>query len=488
MATLAQIYNQTLSASSETTPIEADNVVNVRGTYGKLRHRGNLSPNNPYRSQLALASTNADRDALFELAVKWEADRSQDEWQLEQNRQILEEQRSYDDPTARIARERRAGINSDIAGGTSAGSSGGSSSMPYQAPDSDVTDSNARFFNVYDNVSSVTSAIGTTIDFIKTASSLVSGFTLLPSQLRISNAQADLAEGTLDAAQSLARSQASSAELSALNDRIDFVGRLSSFVQPNSDESTVRNLFSSLGVPAENMDSVYGLYNHYKNSDSMQSEYNERQLRRKDTEARNMSYTSTLLQGIYQNEAEAKNLRAQSDYFIQQINNAINGELAKDSNITAAQEKVTNELLSSRDKSQLERKTISRNIEAFDNYIRYIKTTIKASKAHQQQILGDKKFTDLSAEKQALVMKENLRQWALFTCGSDSVQQAISILNGYIIDRYNTNANFGGNAVPSPILTSSDFINTFFGTGSEEEGLLTKLFNGSIDVALKSIK
>lgn len=463
---------------------EITDVTNVIGSGGGLRHRGSFSPDNPYLPQLSLAVKNQDKDALYEMAIKWEAQRSQDQWQLDVNRDILEEQRAYDDPSARIARDRRAGINPDLSGTSSGSSSGGSTSIPYTAPDSPDIANTTRFSNQYDNIAQVLSTIQTVTSVAESAGRLVSMFSLLPSQLRISNAQADLAEGTLDSAKSLARSQASSAELSALNDRIDFVGRLAQFVQPNSDEATVRNLFTSLGVSPDNLDSVYGLYNHYKNSDSMQSVFNERQLRRKDTEARNMAYTSTLLQGIYTNEAEATNLRMQSQFYIEQVQEAINSVLAESENIDVATQTAKNTLISEQESSRLQLGKIVHELKAFDKYQQFIKATIKVSKDNQKNILAGRSYSDLKSEDQALYNKETLRQWSLFTCGSDSTQQVVDILNSYIKDTYRRSKGNVADPTTGFIMTPSDFVNSYFGDVKGSSSL-TDIFTTAVELYLK---
>lgn len=482
MATLEELYTTSKSAPSEITPIDANNVYDIRGKYGGKRGRAELSPDNPYLHNLLLANNNSDKDAIFEMAIKWEAQRAQDEWQLEQNRQILEEQRRYDDPTARIARERRAGINSDIAGGTSASSSGGSSSMPYTAPDSPDIQNTTKFNNKYDNIASVLSSIQTLSSVAESAGNLVSMFSLLPSQLRISNAQADLAEGTLDYAKSIAKSHASSAEISALDDRIDFVGRLASFVQPDSDEASVRQLFTSLGVPSEHLDSVYGLYDHYKKSDAMQSEYNARQLRRKDSEAKNMAFTLQLLQGIYSNEIEATNLRSQSQFYIEQIQNSIYSELAKDENIAVATDTAKNTLISEHDKSALQLAKIKHDVKAFEKYQAFLKSMIKTCKDRQTQLLNGRKYSDLDVETQALYNKETLRQWSLFTCGSDSTKEVVDILNSFIVDAYRYSKGELVEPSPSILLTPTDFINAYFGDDSE-----SNLLSDIVDTTIKAL-
>ena len=96
----------------------------VPGNYQTRRHKGNFSQNNPYYQQLNSGfHRKGDQDALYELAVKWEADYSTTLENREYSEQLRDEQREYELPINEVIRNRQAGINLDIAGG-SAGVSG----------------------------------------------------------------------------------------------------------------------------------------------------------------------------------------------------------------------------------------------------------------------------------------------------------------------------------------------------------------------------
>lgn len=144
-------------AGSFTEPIGSVSI-KVIGSGGKVRHAGTFSTINPYAAQIAAARTNQDRDALYEKAINWEADRSN-----------LLEQREYDDPVNQVARERAAGINPDLGGSSgSGGVSSGSSAVQPQ------TEGQTKMSNAYDNTQIALDGVNTAMNVVQT----IGGFAL----------------------------------------------------------------------------------------------------------------------------------------------------------------------------------------------------------------------------------------------------------------------------------------------------------------------
>ena len=108
------------------------------------RHAGQFSSNNPLLKQLAVATNKQDIDALYEQAVQWET-----------NYSILQEQREYDLPENEIQRQRDAGINPDLTGGSGSGGigSGNAEMNPIQGQ--------TKFSNSYDNTDRVLAGVNT---------------------------------------------------------------------------------------------------------------------------------------------------------------------------------------------------------------------------------------------------------------------------------------------------------------------------------------
>lgn len=136
--------------------------IQVIGSGGKVRHAGTFSSTNPYAAQIAAATTNQDRDAIYEKAINWEADRA-----------ALLEQREYDDPVNQVARQRAAGINPDLAGaGGSGGVSSGSAAVQPQ------TQGQTKMSNAYDNTQMALDGVNTAMNVVQT----VGGFALAGQQ------------------------------------------------------------------------------------------------------------------------------------------------------------------------------------------------------------------------------------------------------------------------------------------------------------------
>ena len=119
MATNEERYKQAFSSAF------SPNWTSQHKTFGK--HGAKLSPDNPYYTQLNQSMSAGDEDALFELAVKWEAENAGYQQERADKLADLAEQRAYDDPSAVVARNRKAGINPDLQGIGVVGGSGSDS-------------------------------------------------------------------------------------------------------------------------------------------------------------------------------------------------------------------------------------------------------------------------------------------------------------------------------------------------------------------------
>lgn len=148
-----------LTATPFTSPSnDGKEYVEVIGRGGSVRHSGYFSPNNPYLANLQSANKNQDKDALYELAVKWEADNYN-----------TQESRDYNSPLSQVGLSREAGINSDIVG-SSAGSAGSSGSAGSAIPQQT---SQTKFSNAYDNISSATAVVNSVVSTAQSITALV---------------------------------------------------------------------------------------------------------------------------------------------------------------------------------------------------------------------------------------------------------------------------------------------------------------------------
>lgn len=256
------------------------------------RHALQSSQDNPLVPQLALARKKADQDWLYELAVKWEVDRAN-----------LEEQRAYDDPRARIARERQAGIDSTLSGSAGAGSAGGSSSvMP-------ATQASTKPFNYYDNanlalqgVSLGFQGLGTLINGASQVMELVKGISTFSDFISQSKSATTIASQT--ATQSVQQTDSNklsldSQRMSNQTQRYIQAGDIASlFPEGLTSDEDWNNHLDIFGVKEEQMRK---LIRHIATSPEARARYNEMIKEARQGEAFNFANTVDILRSIDSN-------------------------------------------------------------------------------------------------------------------------------------------------------------------------------------------
>lgn len=138
------------------------------------------SPDNPAARQLEFSRNKQDYKAVLQAAIDWEIAQQKYQQEMSDQERLRDEQREYDNPAAQLARERSAGVNSDIAGG-SVGSAGSGGSSPISAPTMAETDINAQMATPYatadrvfagiqavsSGISSVSSALDIGLNFVE---------------------------------------------------------------------------------------------------------------------------------------------------------------------------------------------------------------------------------------------------------------------------------------------------------------------------------
>ena len=279
-----------------------DNVSKVKGEGVAVRHNGYFSEDNPVLAQLAVAKTNADKDWLYELAVKWELDRAN-----------LEEQRAYDDPRARLARERQAGIDSTLSGGAGAVSAGGSSSvMP-------ATQSNLKPSNFYDNanlaingVSLGFQGLGTIIDGANKVLSFVQGVSTFGDFISQNSSATTLASESATHAQQQTASNKlllDSQRMSNISQRYKQAGDIATLIPEGltSDDDWNEHL-DTFGIQDQSMRK---LIRHIAESPEARAKYEDMIHNARQAEAINFAHTFDILRDIESNSISTA--LAQSD-------------------------------------------------------------------------------------------------------------------------------------------------------------------------------
>lgn len=274
-------------------PIEGGSLSSyeIRGKGGSLRHRMSISADNPYLPQLESANNNQDKDALYERAIDWEANRDQYDYELQKNREILEEQREYDNPVNQVARQRKAGINPDLAGSSGSGSGSGSSATMAVPTQADVTAATS-FSNKYDNIDKVFAGIDTVVSAVGAITSSVGAVNglfeaistfgirrnILESEASGAAAQAQLL-GTQAALQDATfESDVSSKRLVNIERNIGLLGQLSELITPETSNEDAISILDALGINTSEHTALMRGLDLFRKSPAFQDRYNRQKL------------------------------------------------------------------------------------------------------------------------------------------------------------------------------------------------------------------
>lgn len=231
----------------------------------KVNESGSWSPDNPYVEQMMYAKKRQDMAALKQQAIEWEANQ-------QQYQQQLADQERMSDPQYQLQRQRAAGINPDIAGGSGAGGAGASVSPPAMA-DTELTELSSpyktadRVFTGMQSASSLISSVSTSMlqgfEFVKNVSTFGDILSMSDSSKRAAKASADVAEGTVD-------SQIDSIEQLAAGGKLELFGKIAESLPDikggHTEESITKHL-ESLGIDSKHAPGVYS----YTQSPSQQN-------------------------------------------------------------------------------------------------------------------------------------------------------------------------------------------------------------------------
>lgn len=282
--------DQTEGAGSFSQPIGSV-PIEVRDDLGRVRHAGSFSPDNPYAAQIAAATNNKDRDALYERAIGWEADRA-----------TLLEQREYDDPINQVARQRAAGINPDLSGSGSV-SSGSSAVQPQ-------TVGQSQFSNVSGNIADAVSIASTAFQGIESVMSSLNLFTsamngvnsfreakktfdsrrqVVDNQATVSGVEADIAEGTKD---STIKSRNAMNGLTVGNSLLSQAVDIASMFTPEMSQDEKLSLCKSLGYDDEQAKNLVSAVSSLNKTPQFQDLHNRRQMLLNESEGQKGHYTT----------------------------------------------------------------------------------------------------------------------------------------------------------------------------------------------------
>lgn len=289
----------------------------VYGEGGNTRHQGNFRKDNPYFEQLMIASNNQDKDALYELAIQWEADYANLQEQREYNQGVLEEQREYDSPVNQIARARAAGINPDLDGSSGSTSSGSSAQMQIPAM-ADQT-GQTKFSNSYDNTQLVFEGINTAANFVSSMAGGVSGIMgavsqlmTMPSQIALNEANAGLSGAKANEINQLLDGKKKAIDLSNIGQGISNtsatlqqLAHFSKLIAPNTADMAPH--LKALGVEEAQIAPYTDLIKQLHANPEMRDHFAKAELSARWSEEQNSQYTNALV-------AEMTELQRNIDY------------------------------------------------------------------------------------------------------------------------------------------------------------------------------
>lgn len=444
-------------------------VTDVYGKYGKLRHSGKFSSDNPVLLQLEAATSNQDKDTLYELAVKWEIDHDTDLRQQELNRYILEEQREYDSPLSQIAREREAGINPDIASGSSSGTSSGSAQMSPVDLGRSATQNTTKFSNVYDNASLVMQGISTASNLIGAFSSVgstvvdgISTLASLPSQISLNTANAALATQQANNLSEMLPLSKAAAALDNVGKTISLVGGISEMLSDDSTDDDISSLFTNLGVESSLVPQLVQATKTYRDSPQMQAYYANNSLSNKKAQSANSAYTASVCEKLAFAAMQLEQAQIHYDNLLTGLRSSFVNYLSSSNYAKQASDNVIGLETLKVDQIKYSRKMLEHDLKAFEKNVSAIDDFVKKSEDYVAYLRsedrrfngfclnGKKKVRPLTPEEEGIIRAEEQNQLWLRSLRSNVISQSFAIAR-QTAQHYYQSDNFVGGQLDSYI-------------------------------------
>lgn len=333
-----------------------------------------ISPENPYYQQLQSARGEY-RDLVFELAVKWE-----------ENRQTILEQREYEDPAAQIARERAAGINSDLPGTGSGGSVSSGSTAVQPAATSNYRMSNeTEKANSYSNIANtslqsltavLSSALNLSIGFqtygdtiarSKNSRDLSNLQVLLASQ-GLDNSAVDYdikqqelsnlgVQGDILSAELLSRGFSNSMGV------LDSADKFLQLMPSDATDDEVAEMWSLLGMP--DSEKFLPIVNNLRKNSRFRAFHNAWKLQDKKTQAENDAVTSDTLRELYSNSYAEQLYRSRNGRTVALFESMVNSIFATSENASTVASNMATDLDTQTYVSNLQNEQVRYDFSAF---------------------------------------------------------------------------------------------------------------------------
>lgn len=380
------------------------------------RHGGQFTENNPYYLQFANATNSEDRDALYAKAVEWQA-----------NYFNTLEEREYNSPTNRVARDKAAGINSDILAATGGGS--GSSSSPgsaIQSPQTDVQYSSvgSKTSRLVDSIGAASNVLSSVASFGTATINAIEQVKTMPSRVSLADSQAYIAEQTKDAV-------VQSSESSAIQSRLSLINQLASYFTPESTTEDYSNVLSTLGIAADMIPNFEGAIRNYHTNPAYRADYEGAIYNANDAAARNAIRSSEVLNELYEKTLTIEKADKDLTILSQSLESAFNDYLVQNGYAEQTAENVMSSTNAQSDALELTRAHLKRDIQAFGENLNDVKESVHGIDARIQAIVGNAKNERrmISATEQFEIDTLNNLRNQLMTLGSSQLQSVYSIID-----------------------------------------------------------
>lgn len=366
-----------------------------------------LSADNPYLPQLRQVRQGSDAMDLLNAAIEYDADRRAAVDKAELDRILQAEQRAYDSPAQRIARERAAGLNPDLQGASGSGSGTGTGSgMVQSQPLETDLDPFQRGTEVAQTVFQGVSAVG----------SFFSGVTGAVSSA------ADLAFKISDWANAKQRSDASTAtaQMTAARDRFNIVDTIAKSIPPAFDDAgkqipitaaQITDAAKQLGL--SEVGGIADFAEQYVQNPAVTSFYNKLKQQEKESYADLVGTQTAVLVETVQYQRAAKLFETQADMHLGNIKADVAANLAKDENfmkdqVRSQQFNATADAFESARRFQVAKRdfeAFTGQLKAIDSWVQRINKQIKSilESGHQNEDSNRLHLNTLAATKVNLV-------------------------------------------------------------------------------------
>lgn len=415
----------------------------------KDRHDGIFTADNPYYTQLKLSKKKQDIDALYERSVEWEAQALRTAQDRDYSEQIRDEQREYDSPIQRVARDRAAGINSDLVGGSagSGSSSGSSGAISNAIEQQDPVQGQTKFSNKYDNINSFSSALSSVSGFISSATggfaNIVSGISqlkILPSQLKLSETGAKVASESADNVISQRKIETAQMAQNLASSGFQNIKELSNFFNSDTSDEDIISTLGALGVPAEeHQNKLYGIRQYQSNPAWKAYEENQKS-EANNAKSYNDVYTPSFLSRMYgvqsmieENQRDFDMLKSNFDKaFSEYLYTQDNAELYAQEQVIGVKSNISDGVtnmdsnLTLQKNNDLVRRNLQQSINAIEEHITIQANEVKRVRREKDILLFKfKRDGYLSAHEKTLLDAYTQYEWTVLVGG----QESFNVLN-----------------------------------------------------------